>query len=73
MVKQKDKDIMYHYLVFDLCNIDVDSTLEIYIQARAGSYKGYISARIDKVEKFNIVCPSNKIDIFYPRKDFGSC
>lgn len=60
-------------MVYDMCKIDDSTTIQFKISSNGGRYRGKIEARIDKVEKFQIMCAAPTSDYFRPRQDHGAC
>lgn len=58
LVTIEGRETIYHYLIYDLCQVDEESSIDITIRNNGGRFSGYISVRIDKVEKFEIICPN---------------
>lgn len=73
MVEIEGRKVLYHYMIYDLCQLKATSVVNIKVTVNSGSYNGKIIARIDKVEKFKIICPAANSDVFMPRQDHGSC
>lgn len=61
-------------MIYDLCNAKVNTIFKMLITAVSGDYKVNIIARIEKTEKFKILCQnSEQSDVFLPRQDHGAC
>ena len=54
-------------MVYDLCNINEESTVEITLTSKSESFDVVVKGQFDKVEKFGIICPDLAGDFFIPR------
>lgn len=74
IVVQKDgKNMILHYIVYDLCNVDKDAFISLDIVALDGKFKGYVGALIVDLESFSIKCTDKESETFLPREQHGAC
>ena len=74
LVQLQERKVLYHYTVFDLCDVTDKSQISFEIQAYYGKFKGKIIARVDEVQKFGIICPKlGSGKAFESRQHHASC
>ena len=73
LVKMEGKEVLYHYLIFDMCHMDEKSVIEISMKVNSGSFVGKMTARIDEIQRFEVICPEKNTDVFEPRDYHASC
>lgn len=71
--KEGDQDVIIHYVVFDLCNLDSDSVIDLKITALDGEAKGFVTAEIADISPFSIECIDKASETFLPREQHGAC
>ena len=55
-VNSGGSQVIYHYMIYDLCQIQKDSNFKMNIIVNGGEYNTKVLARLDKISKFNIIC-----------------
>jgi hypothetical protein len=73
ILKESGKETILHYIIYDLCNIDKDSKIEIEVKALDGEFTGFISAEIVDMAPFSAQCLSKDSEIFRPRQQHAAC
>lgn len=73
IVEGQDKNIILHYIVYDLCNIDKNSYVSLNIEAIDGKFQGFVGALVTDLEAFSIKCTDKESDTFLPREQHGAC
>lgn len=73
IVTNDGKTMIIHYIVYDLCNFNKDSYINLKIQAFDGSFSGFISALFTNLETYSIKCIDKESETFVPREQHGSC
>ena len=73
LVTVDGKDVIYHYMVYDLCHLDATSRFSLRLTVNQGKFIGKVTARIDRVKKFSVICPEADSDFFEPRQNHGAC
>ena len=74
VVVQKDgKNMILHYIVYDLWHFNKDSYINLKIQVFDGSFTGFVSAVFTNLETYSIKCIDKESEIFIPREQHGSC
>jgi len=55
-VNSGGSQVIYHYMIYDLCKINKDSNFKMNIIVNGGEFNTKVLARLDKISKFKIVC-----------------
>lgn len=66
-------DVILHYIIYDLCNLDKFSTININIEVLDGEFNGFVSADIIDLSPFSIQCIDKASEVFKPRQQHGAC
>ena len=69
----ESKDIILHYIVYDLCNLDLTSKINLKIEALDGKFIGFISAEIIDLSPFSIEWIDKQSETFIPREQHAAC
>lgn len=69
----KGKQQAYYYAIFDLCHIDEKSEIQIRVKNNGSRFTGTISAAVESVETFKVICTDEKSEIFKPRQEHAAC
>lgn len=57
IVVEKDNSTMIlHYAVYDMCNIDDSSYITVKVEAKDGTFRGFVSMIVVDLEAFSIKC-----------------
>lgn len=73
IVKLDGKDVIYHYMIYDLCKIQPDSRIAYTVRIRDGFFHVKMIARVEQIKRFGIICPSAEGYTFMPRTGQSSC
>lgn len=73
IMDEGEKEVILHYIIYDLCNLDHNSKIKIQIHALDGEFSGFVNAEIIDLEPFSIQCIDKKSEVFRPREQHGAC
>lgn len=72
VVQRDGTDMILHYIVYDMCNIDTNSYISLNIEAHAGKIEGFVSVLMVNLEAFSIKCVDKESEIFLPREQHAA-
>lgn len=72
IIVEQEKNVILHYIVYDLCNVDQNSFVSLNIEALDGKFQGYVGALIVDLEAFSIKCTDKESETFLPREQHGA-
>ena len=73
IVDKDGKTSILHYIIYDLCNFNKDSYINLRIRATDGSFEGFVSAQFTELNAFSIKWIDKESETFIPREQHGSC
>ena len=73
VIEKEGKDIILHYAVYDMCNIDDGSYISLHIEAHDGEFNGFVSMIVVNLEAFSIKCIDKDSETFIPREQHAAC
>lgn len=77
MQRGEDPQMIYHYVVYDLCYLNHNakdaSTIELKFKSLSGDVRSQFDAKIVEFKHLKINCVDPDSDWFIPREDHGSC
>lgn len=73
IIDNEGKDMILHYAVYDLCNVEEDAYIALQIEALDGKFRGFVSVEVVDLNAFSIQCTDKESDLFLPRDHHSSC
>lgn len=73
VVQKEDADMILHYIVYDMCNVDSSSYVQLHLEATDGDFEGFVSMIIVDLEAFSIKCTDKESEKFISREQHTAC
>ena len=70
---QGDSELLYFYIVYDLCQINAETEIELKIKSTKGTFTGNMKGSLKPVDTFKVICVDKESDWFKPRELHGAC
>lgn len=59
-------EMLYWFVIYDLCQVTENSTVQLKIENKIGTFTGNIEGRLDPVQTFKVICVERNSDWFVP-------